>query len=41
MLNNGAVINIYEQKKLDDGNFKIHLSFTQTSKENKIEVSFN
>ena len=41
MLNNGTEISLYKQKKLDDGNIKLHLSFIQDSKGNNMKLSFN
>jgi len=41
VLNNKMEIELFKQSKLEDENYKIHLRYTQNSKGNKIELSFN
>ncbi|MBU0474573.1 MAG: hypothetical protein KKF62_10450 [Bacteroidetes bacterium] len=41
VLNNNMEIELLKQNKLEDGNYKIHLRYTQNSEGNKIELSFN
>jgi cellobiose phosphorylase len=41
VLNNKVEIELLKQNKLEDGNYKLHLRYTQNSNGNKIELSFN